>query len=107
MTRTLRSNGETKLALYVAPYAPPAGAPGAVDDGERVTLCDPRSTETVELRALALRRGPRNPEQRTLRSPEPRVELPDGRPLTRAQRVLVPPELMARWRREHHEKGAR
>jgi len=103
---TLRSNGEAALAVYVAPHvAPPTPAPGVVDDGERIALADPRSTATVELRALSLRAGPRNPEQRTLPSSEPHVELPDGRPLTRAQRVMIPPELIARWRRERPEES--
>jgi len=105
----LRSNGETSLAVYLAPHVSPAPAlmPRAVDEGagERVTIADPRTTKTVELRALSLRPGPRNPEQRTLRPREPRVELPDRRPLTRAQRVIVPPELIARWRRERREES--
>jgi len=106
---THRSNGEDTLAVYVAPHAPPAPARAARarddDDGERVAISDPRSTATVELRALPLRPGPRNPDQRTLRPRGPRVELPDRRPLTRAQIVIIPPELIARWRGERAGGG--
>jgi hypothetical protein len=37
---------------------------------------------------------------------EPRIELPEGLPLTAAQPVFVPPELAAKWREEARRRGS-
>ncbi|APR86228.1 Hypothetical protein A7982_11577 [Minicystis rosea] len=74
---------------------------------DRVAFVNPRHTPTLHLGAATLGSGPRNPEQVAPPAPEdePRIEMPEGLPLTAAQPVYVPPELAARWRAEAKQKG--
>jgi hypothetical protein len=97
---TLRSDGEDQLSAYVESEVPPSRPEPAVEV-ERVAFVDPRRTPTVRLNDGRKGSGPRNPEQTALPGDdEPRIELPDGLPLTAPQQVYVPPELAAKWREE-------
>jgi hypothetical protein len=99
----LRSDGAPEARAYVE-IELPAAAPEPTVEMERVRVLDPRHTPTLHL-DMQPASGPRNPEQLAL--PEPndlRVELPDGRPLTEPQRVIVPPELIAHWLAEAEQK---
>jgi hypothetical protein len=50
--------------------------------------------------------GPRNPDQRTLPVPKgPGIELPDGRPVMKAQRIWIDPELLMKWEEEHRREA--
>jgi hypothetical protein len=99
--RILRSNGENEARAYAkvelrpSPPAPPV-------DLERVQIVDPRDTVTV--RRAAPRSGPRDPEQRVWPPPPPpAIDLPDALPATKAQRVILDPALVARWRAARKE----
>jgi hypothetical protein len=100
---TLRSDGAPEARAYVK-IDVPASSREPTLEMERVRVLDPRHTPTLHLETQQAS-GPRNPDQRALPEPdELRVELPDGRPLTEPQRVIVPPELVARWLAEAEEK---
>src|SRR5262249_15432548 len=100
--QVLRSNGENEARAYAEVEVRPSGPePEAV--AERVEIVDPRHTSTV--RRGVRRAGPRNPAQKALPGEKlPSVELPDGRPATKAQRVIIDPELAAQWRAEAKRK---
>lgn len=52
--------------------------------------------------------GPRNPDQRTAPVAKgPCVELPDGRPVMKAQRIWIDPELLLKWEEEHRREAAK
>jgi hypothetical protein len=91
------SNGEPSARGYavatVRPSAPEPPSP------ERVVLVHPARTPTVTGSPVGA--GPRNPDQKVWPPPaRPAIELPDQRPLTKAQRFWIDPELIARWDRE-------
>lgn len=96
--RCFRSNGEPSARAYAAFWAPRHARP--IPERARVEIRDPR--RVVTLRADRPRgRGPRDPDQMTWRAPRPLgVETPDGRPLHKAQRFFVDPELYERWEQE-------
>jgi hypothetical protein len=98
--RTLRSDGENEARAYVEVDVPPSRVEPTIET-ERVAVSDPRRTPTLRLDERPRGSGPRNPAQTTLPGPEElRAELPEGLPLTKAQLVIVPPELAAKWRAE-------
>jgi hypothetical protein len=105
-TTTLRSNGEPSARAHavveVRPgsgEAPPGSSKPPVPE-ERVVIVDP--TRTATRVGGPAGSGPRNPEQRVWPPPRgPAIELPDHRPLTKAQRFWIDPELFAQWDREH------
>jgi hypothetical protein len=101
---SLRSDGALNARGYVTATVPPA-PPIPVPEAERVVIVDPRRTATTP---TSERPGgnPRAPEQRLLPEPSTGIELPDGRPLTKAQRVWVDPEVIARWKAEARQGGA-
>jgi hypothetical protein len=102
---TLRSNGEDEARAYAEMDAPPARLDPTLEM-ERVAISDPRATPTVQIEGKREHAGPRNPEQATLPTPEDLVvELPERRPLTEAQPVVVPPALAAKWREEARRKA--
>lgn len=94
MTTLVASSGETAFAVYVAPFTP-----GATIARERA--CRPHVAEPPRA-PWAARHAPQS-----RCGSEPRVELPDRRPLTRAQRVVVPPELLALWRAARSPESTR
>jgi hypothetical protein len=103
--RTLRSDGENEASAYVEADVPSSRVEPTIEM-ERVAVSDPRRTPTLRLDERPRASGPRNPAQKTLPGPEElRVELPERRPLTKAQPVIVPPELAAKWREEAKKRG--
>jgi hypothetical protein len=69
----------------------------------RVLIVDPHETET--LTGPPSSSGPRNLEHVVLLAPKPPgVELPDGRPIMKAQRIIIDPELLMQWEREEAER---
>ena len=97
----LRSNGEDEMRVYAKLDLPPRRVEPEVKREDRVQLTDPRQTSTA--RRSARRAGPRNPQARTLPPAETArlaVELPDGLPMTKAQRIVLDPAVVARWRAE-------
>lgn len=103
----LRSNGENEARAYARITVPATrGAP--LIESERVVLTDPRRTETVS--GSPKSSGPRNAEQKVWPAPKaPGIELPDGRPLMKAQRIWIDPELLVEWELEEAQRrrGAR
>lgn len=98
--RTLRSNGENVARVFVR-LEIPASPPGPAMQIERVQIVDPRHTATMPGGPPSSRPEPRNPEQMVFPAPKPPgVDLPDALPATKAQRVLLDPELIAQWRAE-------
>ena len=100
--QTLRSNGESAAHAYTWMSIP---APGQVPDieVERVVVCDPR--DAVTMVGPPQSSGPRNPAQRAPLVPKPPgIELPDNRPLSKAQRFWIDPELLVKWEREEAER---
>ncbi len=94
----LRSNGQNEAHAYAMLDVPPS-RPEPPVDLERVHLRDPRRVPTAPIGAVLT--GPRNPEQRVWPAPAPPgVDLPDALPATKAQRVLIDPDLIAQWRAE-------
>jgi hypothetical protein len=94
-TTIIKTNGDPFARAYalveVRPGAPEPGVPL-----ERVLLIRP--TQTVTRTGARAGAGPRAPHQRAW-PPEKgaAVVLPDGRPLTKAQRFWIDPDLFARW----------
>jgi hypothetical protein len=102
--KVLRSNGGNEERAYAVLALPPTRTEPAAET-ERVRIAEPRHTST--LRRAEVRRGaePRNPDQKTWPLPEPPgVDLPDGLPATKAQRVRIDPALAAQWREEARTK---
>ena len=104
-TTTIRSDGEPSMrghACFALPGRAPEPEP---EDGERVVITDPRATST--LAGAPSGAGPRDPDQGAWPPPKPPgIELPDGRPLTKAQRFWIDPELLATWDDEERRKQA-
>ena len=104
--RRLCSEGQSQASAYVEVEVPPSRVEPTLDM-QRVELLEPSETPEPPHDAPPKSTGPRNPHQ--TRAPtdkdEPRIELPEGLPLTAAQRVFVPPELAAEWREEARRKG--
>jgi hypothetical protein len=102
--RCFRSNGEDSARAYAIGRVPRHAGP--LPERARVEICDPRRVAT--LRPDQRRgSGPRDPEQTTWRGPRPlEVERPDGRPVHKAQRFFVDPELYALWERDDAARKA-
>ena len=103
--KIFQSNGEPAARAYVVVRLPsPIVAP--VVELARVEIVDPRRTAT--LRSDRPRgAGPRDPKQKAWHAPKrPGVELPDGRPIMKAQRVFVDPELVDQWEQEERNSKA-
>jgi hypothetical protein len=99
------SNGQSEARAYLVVDVPPPGPEPALAL-ERVQILDPRQTSTLVNGAVRAGSGPRNPEQRDVSLPKPPgVELPDGLPATKAQRIFLDPEVVARWRAEAAEEA--
>ena len=95
--KAIRSNGELAMRGY-AVAASPAPAPEPSLPVERVVIVDPRRAETLTDPRSS---GPRDPSQTVWPPPKaPQIELPDGQPLTKGQRIWIDPELLAQWERE-------
>ena len=96
--RCFRSNGEPSARAYAVGWVQRRTWP--IQEKARVEIRDPR--RVVTLRTDRLRPpSPRNPEQTTWRAPSPlSVEMPDGRPVHKAQRFFVDTELYEQWERE-------
>jgi hypothetical protein len=104
--RILRSNGEPAARAHaIATVPPPAAMP--LGETERVEITDPRRTPT--LRDDRPRGpGPRDPDQKEWRAPKPpSVELPDGRPIMKAQRIYIDDELLEQWAAEARAAATR
>src|SRR5580692_5525409 len=84
----LKTEGEDSARAYAA-SAVPEGTECPTVEVDRVRILPPSQTPTVELAALARRPGPRAPEQMVKVEPKGPVELPDGRPLTKMQRLEI------------------
>lgn len=98
----LRSNGELTARAYARVDVPVGGSAPACETA-RVLIVDSRRTETIS--GPPKRSGPRNPEQSIWPPPKaPGVELPDGRPLSKAQRIWIDPDLIDQWEREAAER---
>jgi hypothetical protein len=100
----LRSNGETMARAYIE-LVVPSCRPEPPTLLERVVLVDPR--HTVTLSGPPKGAGARNPDQRVFPTPKaPGIEMPDARPLMKAQRFWIDPELLEQWDREEAQKRA-
>jgi hypothetical protein len=75
-------------------------------DAARVEIIDPRRAPTLrDDRPRST--GPRDPHQREWRAPKPPgIELPDGRPIMKAQRIYVDDELLEQWEAEARARTA-
>jgi hypothetical protein len=94
----LRSAGEPETRAYAEITVPRTQPPPPMPEA-RVLIVDPQETDT--LTGPPSSSGPRNPEQRVFSAPKPpSVELPDGRPIWKAQRIIIDPELLEQWERE-------
>ena len=97
--KIFQTNGEPVARAYAIVRLPsPIVAP--LVELSRVEILDPR--RTVTLRGDRPRGpGPRDPRQKAWQG-EKRlsVELPDGRPIMKTQRVFVDPELVDQWEQE-------
>jgi hypothetical protein len=102
-TRTIRSNGEPSASGYVRMQVP-AHPPEPPLPEERVVITDPRIVAMPA--GSPSGSGPRNPDQAVFPAPTlPAIDLPDGRPITKAQRFLIDPELLARWEDEEERRN--
>jgi hypothetical protein len=98
----LTSDGEPEARAYAEASVPRTQPPPPMPEA-RVQLVDPHETET--LAGSPASSGPRNPEQMIFPAPKPPgVELPDGRPIMKTQRIIIDPELLAQWDREEAER---
>jgi hypothetical protein len=103
--RMIRSSGETSCRGYAVAAVPARAAEPATAD-ERVIVSDPRRTPTVT--GPPRTSGPRDAGEMVWPRPEaPAIELPDRRPLNKAQRFWIDPELIAKWDREVEERKRR
>ena len=98
--KVLGSSGENEAWAYAVIVVPPV-CPEPFMDTERVRIADPRLTATAPRGIERAGSGPRDPGQTAWPPPKaPGVDLPDGLPATKAQRVHIDPELVAQWRAE-------
>jgi hypothetical protein len=102
---SLRSDGALNARGYATASVQPS-PPRPVPDAERVVFVDPRRTATTPA-SHRTGAGPRAPEQLRVPEPSPGIELPDGRPLMKAQRVWIDPELLAQWDAEDRQSAPR
>jgi hypothetical protein len=94
----LRSDGGASARAYVE-FPVPASAPEPALETARVVLADP--TRAPAPPGPPRGPGPRNPDQAAPPAPRPPgVELPDGLPLMKAQRIWIDPELIEQWEEE-------
>jgi hypothetical protein len=99
------TNGEPVARAYAIVRVPsPIAAP--LVELSRVEILDPRRTAT--LRSDRPRGpGPRDPKQNAWPGlKRPGVELPDGRPILKTQRIFVDPELIEQWQQEERNSKA-
>jgi hypothetical protein len=83
----------------------PPSEPRPVPDAERVIIIDPRRAPTLPTDRRK-GTGARAPDQMKRPEPSNGIELPDGRPLMKTQRVWIEPELIARWQAEADAEAA-
>jgi hypothetical protein len=103
---TTRSSGQEEARGYVIATVPEQGI-ASMGPAERVILSDPRRTPTLPVIDGLCGSAPRSPDQATWTPSEGTgIELPDGRPMTEAQRVFVDPELIAQWESDAQRKKA-
>jgi hypothetical protein len=101
---TLSSDGEPSARAYAVVIMPSRTTPEPLMEPDRVVITDPHRTVTVGAGATASS-GPRDPEQtQPLRAKSPGIELPDGLPLSKAQRIWVDPDQIAAWEEEERRK---
>jgi hypothetical protein len=103
--KTFQTNGESIARAYAIVRVPsPIAAP--LVELARVEIVDPRRTVTLRVdRPQGL--GPRDPAQNEWRGAKRlRVELPDGRPILKTQRIFVDPELVEQWEQEERTSKA-
>ena len=94
-TATIKSNGEPSARGYAVVEVPPR-APGHPVAMERVVIVRP--TQTATRTGHRTGAGPRDLDQKAWPPQKgPAIVLPDGRPLTKAQRFWIDPDLFARW----------
>jgi len=100
-TNTIRSDGERSMRGYAClDVPPPAPEPPAML--ARVVITEPRSGSRSGWPQGA---APRNPEQTRFPAPRPPgVELLDGLPMAKAQRIWLDPEQLAAWDEEERAK---
>lgn len=97
--KIFQTNGDLAARAYAVGRPPPPIVPPVVEI-ERVEILDPRRTVTL-LSDRPRCPGARDPAQMEWRGVKPlRVELPDGRPIMKAQRVFVDPDLVEQWEQE-------
>jgi hypothetical protein len=94
-TTTIKTSGDPAARAYALVEVRPGRTDPRVPR-ERVIIVRP--TQTVTRTGAQAGAGPRDPHQRSW-PPEKgaAVVLPDGRPLTKAQRFWIDPALFARW----------
>ena len=96
----LESHGQNEARAYAVIDMPPS-RPEPPLPSERVLVVDPRMTSTANSGAARTASGPRDPSQKAWPPPPPpAIDLPDGLPATKAQRVFIDPQLVAEWRAE-------
>jgi hypothetical protein len=97
--KIFQSNGEPVARAY-AIVRVPSSVVAPIVELTRVEIVDPRRTAT--LRSDRPRSpGPREPTQKARPAPKrPGIELPDGRPIMKTQRIFVDPELVEQWEQE-------
>jgi hypothetical protein len=92
VSRIYRSNGEDSARAY-AVCSVPAFAPAPVEPDARVIVGDPSLTAT--LHGGPVSSGPRNVHEKVWPRPRaPAIQMPDARPLHKAQRFIVDPDLL-------------
>jgi hypothetical protein len=104
MSTILQSNGQREARAYTL-VTVPALRPEPHLEQERVVVCAPRDVRTAPSSARVAGAGPRNADQVVWPPPgPPALDLPDGLPATKAQRVYIDPALVAQWRAEARRK---
>jgi hypothetical protein len=100
------SDGASIARGYVV-ARPPSPVPILPGVAPRVVIVDPRRVATLRV-DRPTGGGPRAPQQIHLPKRPTGIELPDGRPLTKAQRVYIDAELIEQWTAERpRATGAR
>jgi hypothetical protein len=88
-----RSNGDVAARAYVV-CSVPAFAPPPDEPEARVIVSDPSHAAT--LRGGPVSSGPRNADEKVWPRPKaPAVQMPDARPLDKAQHFILDPDLLA------------